>query len=97
MRSIVGGKRGMRLLVLWLWLLAGCNGGTAIGASFPIHPRPEAPKALVSPEKTFIKCGDHYYCVTPDDLEGLRKWAVRIQGVVEKYEHATKAINNAGP
>ena len=94
----------MRYLLFSLWLLlAGCSGGSAVGASFPIHPRPIPPKALVSPEKTFLKCGagtavaDDYYCVTGEDLEGLRKWVVRIQGVVEKYENATKAINNAGP
>ncbi len=87
----------MRLLVFGVWLMiAGCGGAIFAGGTFPIHPRPLPPKALVSPEKTFVKCGE-YLCVTPEDLESLRKWVVRIQGVVEKYENATKAINNAGP
>lgn len=85
------------LFCIWLLLVGGCVGTTFSGGSFPIHARPELPKALVSPEETFIKCGDDYFCLTGEDLEGLRRWVIRIQGVVEKYEHAQETINGSGP
>lgn len=103
MRPVVEYQRGAKLtrhnylLAVLLFLVGGCAGATFAGGSFVIHPRPELPKALVEPGKTFQKCGDDFYCLTSEDLEGLRKWVVRIQGVVEKYENAQNIINDSGP
>jgi hypothetical protein len=85
------------LFCIWLFVVGGCVGTTFSGGSFPIYPRPLLPKALISPADTFIKCGDDFYCITPEDLEGLRKWVIRIQGVIEKYEHAQETINGSSP
>jgi len=52
------------------------------------------PKAVVQPEKTFVPCGDQYLCVTPEDLEGLRIYLLSMQSLVNKYEHATKVLND---
>jgi len=103
MRPVAEYQGGMELtrhkyfLAVLLFLMGGCTGATFAGGSFVIHPRPELPKALISPGETFQKCGDDFYCLTEEDLEGLRKWVVRIQGVVRKYENAQKIINDSGP
>jgi hypothetical protein len=52
------------------------------------------PKALVEPEKTFLKCGDDFYCITPKDLEELRVYILSMQSLVNKYEHATEVLND---
>jgi len=52
------------------------------------------PKALVEPEKTFLKCGDDFYCITPENLEGLRVYILSMQSLVNKYEHATEVLND---
>ena len=52
------------------------------------------PKAMVQPEKTFVPCGDHYLCVTPKDLEGLRVYLLSMQSLLNKYEHPTEGLND---
>jgi len=52
------------------------------------------PKAMVQPEETFVPCGDHFLCVTPEDLEGLRIYLLSMQSLVNKYEHATEVLND---
>ena len=61
---------------------------------FPIHARPIPPKAVMQPEKTFVPCGDHFLCVTPEDLEGLRIYLLSMQSLLNKYEHATEVLND---
>ena len=75
-------------------MLLGCVSGISGKELFPIHARPVLPKALVEPEKAFVKCGDDYYCVTPNDLEALRVWVLSMQSLLNKYEHATEVLNN---
>ena len=52
------------------------------------------PKAMVQPEETFISCGDDFYCIASEDLEGLRIYLLSMQSLVNKYEHATKVLND---
>ena len=84
----------MQGIILALCVLLGCVSGISGKELFPIHARPIAPKALVEPEKTFVRCGDDYYCITPEDLEGLRVWTLSVQSLLNKYEHATKVLND---
>ena len=81
-------------IILALCVLLGCVSGISGKELFPIHARPVLPKALVQPEETFVPCGDHYLCVTPEDLEGLRVWTLSVQSLLNKYEHATKVLND---
>ena len=62
----------MQGIILALCVLLGCVHGISGKELSPIHARLILPKAVVQPEKTFVPCGDHYLCVTPEDLEGLR-------------------------
>ena len=75
-------------------MLLGCVSGISGKELLPIHARPILPKALVQPEKTFIKCGDDFYCITPEDLDGLRVWVLSTQSLINKYEHATEMLND---
>ena len=75
-------------------MLLGCVSGISGKELFPIHARPVLPKALVEPEKAFVKCGDDYYCITPENLEGLRVYILSMQSLVNKYEHATEVLND---
>ena len=75
-------------------MLLGCVSGISGKELFPIHARPITPKALTSPSETFLRCGDHYLCVTPEDLEGLRVWTLSVQSLLNKYEHATEVLND---
>ena len=84
----------MQGIILALCVLFGCVGGISGKELFPIHARPITPKALVSPEETFVRCGDDYYCVTPENLEGLRVWTLSVQSLLNKYEHATEVLND---
>jgi len=52
------------------------------------------PKAMVQPEETFISCGDDFYCIASEDLEELRIYILSMQSLVNKYEHATKVLND---
>ena len=81
-------------IILALLVLLGCVSGISGKELLPIHARPILPKALVQPEKTFIKCGDDFYCITPEDLDGLRVWVLSTQSLINKYEHATEVLND---
>ena len=81
-------------IILALCVLLGCVSGISGKELFPIHARPVLPKAMEQPEKTFVPCGDHYLCVTPEDLEGLRIYLLSMQSLVNKYEHATEVLND---
>ena len=77
-------------IILALCVLLGCVSGISGKELFPIHARPVLPKAMVQPEKTFISCGDDFYCMTPEDLEGTACVDFyRMQSLLNKYEHAT--------
>ena len=75
-------------------MILGCVSGISGKELFPIHARPVLPKALVEPEKAFLKCGDDFYCITPKDLEGLRVWVISVQSLLNKYEHQTEVLND---
>ena len=81
------------VLVLALLLGLGCasSGGNAL---LPIHKRPHLPMAVSAPSKVFIKCGDDYYCLTEDQLNDLRVYIIEMDGLVRKYENATKVFND---
>jgi hypothetical protein len=81
-------------IILALLVLLGCVSGISGKELLPIHARPILPKALIQPEKTFIKCGDDFYCITPEDLDGLRVWVLSTQSLINKYEHATEVLND---
>jgi len=81
-------------IILALCLLLGCVSGISGKELFPIHARPIIPKALISPSETFLTCGDDYYCITPEDLDGLRIYILSMQSLVNKYEHATEVLND---
>ena len=81
-------------IILALCLLLGCVSGISGKELFPIHARPIIPKALIGPSETFLTCGDDYYCITPEDLDGLRIYILSMQSLVNKYEHATEVLND---
>ena len=81
-------------IILALCVLLGCVSGISGKELFPLHARPVLPSALVEPEKTFLKCGDDFYCITPENLEGLRIYLLSMQSLVNKYEHATEVLND---
>ena len=93
MKSLID-KYKTQGIILALCVLLGCVSGISGKELLPIHARPVLPKALVEPEKTFLKCGDDFYCITPEDLEGLRIYLLSMQSLVNKYEHATKVLND---
>ena len=93
MKNLIG-KYRTQGIILALLLLLGCVSGISGKELFPIHARPVLPKAMVQPGETFISCGDDYYCITPEDLEGLRIYLLSMQSLVNKYEHATKVLND---
>ena len=93
MKSLID-KYRTQGIILALCVLLGCVSGISGKELFPIHARPILPKALVEPDKAFLKCGDDFYCVTPEDLEGLRVWVLSTQSLINKYEHATKVLND---
>jgi hypothetical protein len=93
MKSLIG-KYKTQGIILALLLLLGCVSGISGKELLPIHARPIIPKALISPSETFLTCGDDYYCITPEDLDGLRIYILSMQSLVNKYEHATEVLNN---
>ena len=93
MKSLID-KYKMQGIILALCVLLGCVSGISGKELFPIHARPVLPNALVEPEKTFLKCGDDFYCITPENLEGLRVYILSMQSLVNKYEHATEVLND---
>ena len=87
-------KYKMQGIILALCLLLGCVSGISGKELFPIHARPILPNALISPSETFLTCGDDFYCIASEDLEGLRIYLLSMQSLVNKYEHATKVLND---
>ena len=81
-------------IILALCVLLGFVSGISGKELFPVHARPVLPKAMVQPEKTFISCGDDFYCIASEDLEGLRVYILSMQSLLNKYEHATKVLND---
>ena len=61
---------------------------------FPIHARPYVPMAVSAPSEVFLKCGDDYFCISPEHLDGLREYTIRMDSLVIKYEKATEILNN---
>jgi len=76
-----------------LCLPLGCvsSSGTAL---LPVHKRPVIPFAIEQPHKAFIKCGDDYFCISPEHLSGLREYTIRMDALVRKYENATNVFND---
>ena len=93
MKSLID-KYKTQGIILALCLLLGCVSGISGKELFPIHTRPITPKALTSPSETFLRCGGDDYCITPEDLEGLRIYLLSMQSLLNKYEHATKVLND---
>jgi hypothetical protein len=93
MKSLIA-KYKTQGIILALCLLLGCVSGISGKELFPIHARPIIPKALINPSETFLTCGDDYYCITPEDLDGLRIYILSMQSLVNKYEHATEVLND---
>jgi hypothetical protein len=93
MKSLIG-KYKTQGIILALLLLLGCVSGISGKELFPIHARPIIAKALISPSETFLTYGDDYYCITPEDLDGLRIYILSMQSLVNKYEHATEVLND---
>ena len=93
MKSLID-KYKTQGIIIALCVLLGCVSGISGKELFPIHARPITPKALTSPSETFLRCGDDYYCITPEDLEGLRIYLLSMQSLLNKYEHATKVLND---
>jgi hypothetical protein len=93
MKSLID-KYKRQGIILALLVLLGCVSGISGKELLPIHARPVLTKALIQPEKTFIKCGDDFYCITPEDLDGLRVWVLSTQSLINKYEHATEVLND---
>ena len=81
-------------ITLALCVLLGCVSGISGKELFPVHARPVLPKAMVQPEETFISCGDDFYCIASEDLEGLRIYLLSVQSLLNKYEHATEVLND---
>ena len=84
----------MQGIILVLCVLLGCVSGISGKELFPIHARPILPKALLEPEKAFQMCGDDYFCISPEDLNGLRIYTLSMQSLLNKYEHATEVLND---
>ena len=93
MKSLID-KYKMQVIILILLGLLGCVSGISGKELFPIHARPILPKALLEPEKAFQMCGDDYFCISPEDLNGLRIYTLSMQSLLNKYEHATKVLND---
>jgi hypothetical protein len=75
-------------------LLLGLGCVSSKGAAYlPIHKRPYAPFAIEQPQKAFLKCGDDYWCISLEHLEGLRVYTIEMEAIVTKYENATMTFN----
>ena len=93
MKSLIDKYKAQGIIIA-LCVLLGCVSGISGKELFPIHARPILPNVLVEPEKTFLACGDDFYCITPENLEGLRVYILSMQSLVNKYEHATEVLND---
>ena len=83
----------MLVIILFVALGSGCV-SSGSGGPYTVHARPPLPFAVTTPHKAFIKCGDDYYCISPEHLESLRVFVIEMDSLVRKYEHATEIINN---
>ena len=81
-------------IILALCVLLGCVSGISGKELFPMHARPPLPNALIEPDRIFSRCGDSYYCIDENELESLRVWVISVQSLLNKYEHATKVLND---
>ena len=81
-------------IILALCVLLGCVSGISGQELLQIHARPILPNALISPSETFLTCGDDFYCIASEDLEGLRVYILSMQSLLNKYEHATEVLND---
>jgi len=88
--------------VLAITLLVCLGTGCVSSRSGPyiIFPRPHTPLAITNPAKVFLPCGGNpdavealYYCVEQGHLFQLREWVIRTQSLLNKYENATKVLN----
>ena len=93
MKSLIDKYKAQGIIIA-LCVLLGCVSGISGKELLPIHARPILPNALISPSETFITCGDNFYCITPENLEGLRVYILSMQSLVNKYEHATEVLND---
>jgi len=93
MKSLID-KYKTQGIIIALCVLLGCVSGISGKELLPLHARPILPNALISPSETFITCGDDFYCITPENLEGLRVYILSMQSLVNKYEHATEVLND---
>ena len=93
MNSLID-KYKMQVIILILLGLLGCVSGISGKELLPIHARPIIPKALLEPERIFQIGGEDYFCVSPEDLDGLRIYILSMQSLVNKYEHATEVLND---
>jgi len=93
MKSLID-KYKRQGIIIALLVLLGCVSGISGKELLPIHARPILPNALISSSETFLTCGDDYYCITPENLEGLRVYILSMQSLVNKYEHATEVLND---
>ena len=87
-------KYKTRGIILTLCVVLGCVSGISGKELFPIRARPPLPNALIEPDRIFSRCGDSYYCIDENELESLRVWVISVQSLLNKYEHATKVLNN---
>jgi hypothetical protein len=91
-------RSGLLVITLLVCLGTGCVSDS--GGKFPIHARPFMPLAITEPSKVFLRCGGNsdaveslYYCIETQHLEELREFTIRMFSLVEKYEHATRVLN----
>ncbi len=70
----------------------GCVQGTNV--LYPLHARPDYPRAVLSPSEVFLKCGDDYFCIAPEHLEDLRKFVILQGSLIEKYEENIRLHNS---
>jgi hypothetical protein len=85
-------KKTRLLAIIWLIALSvalGCVSGSS--GPYPTYAHPNLPHAVTG--EAFIKCGDDYYCISPEHLDGLREYVIRLDSLVQKYENAINEIN----
>ena len=80
-------------IILLVVLGIGCAASSG-SPKFPVHARPYLPMAVSEPSEVFLKCGDDYFCISPEHLGGLREYTIRMDSLVIKYENATEILNN---
>ena len=87
-------KRQIKKYIIAMALFLGLGCVSSSGTThLPIHKRPVIPFAVAEPHKAFIGCGDDYFCISPEHLDGLRKYTIEMDALVRKYENATEVFN----